>query len=413
MTLLGGRGLIPLGNYWLLASEATSCAVAAGWLLNVIIKHEENPSFNGLLKYLLIFILLNVPAMVKGYEVGNGVGYIFFDISLHLRYVIVGIIAYNIIRNRKDFVKILTLFLICGTLMCIFSLYSFYINPSISEVSTELFYGQTVRAASTLGNPNVFAGFLEFFIPIVLALFFYVKKGVARYLLFISFGIGLWALLLSFSRGGFAAILISISIIIVISPMRVAYKVVPLVIFALLIIVIFVSPTLARQSGIFTGETYEKELLLGNRGKQYGDYFQYISRSLIEGNGWGLEQIGYSFSPKQTGEFIISGLNSFFINILLKGGLLALIGFVILGYGIIRKLLFTMKLSRGEVESYLILGIIAGIAGFFFHQAFDNLLIWPIVGMNFWFLIGIGMLPAKSSYLESKTKHKKEVAQVE
>jgi len=399
ITLLGGRALVSVGDYWFLASEAATCAVAAGWLLNANISHKEKPSFNGILKYYMIFILLNIPAMIKGYEVGNSLGYILFDVSLHVRYVLVGIIAYNIISNRGTLKKILSLFVICGTLMCLFALYSYYFGATSDITSTEMYYGGYGRVGSTFGNPNSFAGFLEFFIPIVLALLFYAKRLSIRFLLLISICFGIWALLLSFSRGGFAAILISISIMIAISPMKASYKIVPLTVFTLLLITIFMIPALTRQADIFTGKTLEQELVYGPRGEQYGDYFEYISESPISGNGWGLEQVGYSFFPKQTGVFVISGLNSYMINLLVKGGILAFIGFVLLTYEVLKKLIISMNTTVKEIEYFLILGIIAGMAGFLVHLFFDNLLIWPMGGMNFWFLIGIGMLPAKESYV--------------
>ena len=78
------------------------------------------------------------------------------------------------------------------------------------------------------------------------------------------------------------------------------------------------------------------------------------------------------------------GLNSLFLNHLVKGGVISLFSVLLVFFGFLMAVFRSFGRNR-----LLVMSIAAGIIAFTGHQFVDNLLQWSQVNAMFWFLIGI------------------------
>jgi putative inorganic carbon (HCO3(-)) transporter len=394
ITITGGRGLINIGEFWAQTSELVVIIVGLGWLVYSFARDKVDVVFDGLAKYLLILLITLIPGAIKGYTAGNGLPYILFEISLYLRYSITGILTFNIIEDIECFKRALFLFLTCGFIVSVFSLFTYYVSPSESLILPESGFEGYGRVASTFGNPNSFAGFLELLIPILISLYFNYKGFRSRMLILASIVVSTWALFLTYSRGGFIALLLALIIILIMSPLRARNKIFSTTLISVLIILVFISGAQIRQRSALTGQSFKEELEYGRRGEQYRVYLELARKNIIDGIGFGYMQDGYYFVAQKHGKFVLSGLNSYFLDLMTKGGLLAICGFALLLMAIAKRLINNLGREK-DIVYYVSLGISAGLAGHFFHQIFDNLLKWPAGGMVFWFLVGLVLAGVK------------------
>lgn len=396
---LAGKGFINIGDYMFTITEIASFTIFLALLLNQFL-NGNFPNFQGLGKIILIFLFFNIPAIIIGILAGNRYFSVFYDISLFVRFIVAGVIAYNVINNRKDYIKSLIFFLLFGTIICLFSLLIYYILKYPTFITEEPYYGLHGRSTATFGNANSFAGFLELILPIIFSLFLWVKNLLKRFLLLAAFFFGLWSMFLTYSRGGYISILFSLSLLLILLRKHITKRILLILVVSFLIFMPYLlkDNSLKRYRDIYTGKTYELELEYGRRGEQYREYLKIITKNILTGIGWGWEQQGYNFRVSKSGKYELSGLNSLYLNFLTKSGILGLLGFFILLGFIIKKLANILIINEKMIEYYITIGIISGFSGFLFHQVFDNLLIWPMGGLVFWFLIGIGMVPLKKSY---------------
>lgn len=252
------------------------------------------------------------------------------------------------------------------------------------------------RVAATLGNPNVFAGYLELSLPVALAMFFHEKRPLWRALSLSAAVLGFLATLYTFSRGGFLMTILGSALVLVYR-----YRgnpAVPAAAGALLAAGMAMNADLfARQLSIVTSPTdIVTQPTLVHRYITYNRLWQQVKLRPVEGIGWGAKEfysgrtpiytfwdIRHTTSRQEIGSF--GGLNNLFLNQALKGGVLSVAALLLMGAAAARASARALRAGAGMRA----VGPAVGLLTFAIHQLVDNLVRWPQTNGIFWLWVGL------------------------
>ncbi|NOQ21327.1 MAG: hypothetical protein GQ565_01580 [Candidatus Aegiribacteria sp.] len=281
-----------------------------------------------------------------------------------------------------------------------------------SRIDMSLGYVYRGRIAGFfMDNPNAFASYLELSVPLSIALFFR-EKDVRWKITAIAAGIlGMLSVLYTFSRGGLICTFIGCGITLLYYFRSKVW--VPLLLGVLAIsILISYQDTFERQmSFIMNPKEHLNQPTILHRYISYRGFFNQISESPITGVGWGAREfywgrtLLYSFwevrhcvSTQTIYEF--GGLNSVFLNLLVKGGIIALVS-ILLTLGVILVAVFKAIRNKGGI---LAVALAAGMFSFVVHQLIDNTLRSPAINAQFWIITGLILVLGVSDSEKPDTK---------
>jgi O-antigen ligase len=247
-----------------------------------------------------------------------------------------------------------------------------------------------------MGNPNVFAGYLELSTPFALGLALYHGNRKVRLLALAATVIGVLSTLYTFSRGGLISVVIGCGLVLFYRFRRQLW--IPAVVLA--VFVIFLGATAGifeRQVELFTKpmETITQPTLL-HRYFGYRSILREFIDSPLFGEGWGARpffwgrtklysfwEIRHTVSEVPLNAF--GGLNNLYLTFLVRGGLLG-------GTALIAMLAMVgvtcFRAIRHAPRAWGI-GIAAGMVAFLIHQTMDNFLQWHFVAPFFWIHLGL------------------------
>lgn len=252
------------------------------------------------------------------------------------------------------------------------------------------------RVSGFFRHPNVLAAFLELGVPLSLALFFREKKIGWKLLSLAAVLLGMLSILYTFSRGGLLFLFIGLAITLF---WRFRRK----LLIPILLLVLFVLSLLAtsdvfeRQMGFFTdpmGSLTEPTIL--HRFITYRGFINQIMESPVTGVGWGAREFFwgrtmiYSFwevrhAVSHKTLRIFGGLNSMFLNQAVKGGIISLTAIFLVITAIIVGTVKAMRRGHGII----VVGIAAGLVGFYGHQIVGNQIQWQMANAAYWVHIGL------------------------
>ncbi len=117
----------------------------------------------------------------------------------------------NTIESKPDLKRLVNLWILSAVLVSIYGIAQH--NGGISFSSRmKLEVPHFERIMSTFGNPIFFAVYIVTTLPLIISNFLLSKKGVTKFLLFLSFTILLWALYLTATRAAWIAAFVSLTI---------------------------------------------------------------------------------------------------------------------------------------------------------------------------------------------------------
>ena len=138
----------------------------------------------------------------------------FLHFARRVEYMVIFLMAASTIRSRKDFLFYFYSLIIALTITVLYGLGQKFIGfPAVQTMNPEfakgyiLYLTPEARVSSTFAGHYDFAAYLNLFLPIVLGLF--LLKGKLRYALL--FLLSLFTLILTASRSGFIAYIVSIT----------------------------------------------------------------------------------------------------------------------------------------------------------------------------------------------------------
>ena len=124
------------------------------------------------------------------------------------------ILAVNLIDSKTKLYYLIMALVISATIVGMYGVYQYKVGVELKEswIDKELNPDIQTRVISTFDNPNVLAEYLILTIPITFALLWNTKSLFKRFLFLISAGVQGLCILLTFSRGGWLGIFLSMII---------------------------------------------------------------------------------------------------------------------------------------------------------------------------------------------------------
>ena len=357
-------------------------AYAAGFLAFLILFWKD-------LKYILDFALKNkvivfifaaialstLFSKVPGYSLLiDGV------IILHFMVYLV-IIKWIDSENIEDILRLLNAM---GILICVYGIYQYFtgdliIDKSWTDQST---FGSLTRVYSTLRNPNMFAAYLTFNISYAVA--YFIKKNGDIYTA-INIMFSSLCLILTYSRGGFAAFVASMLVIAIVCREK---KAVAYLAFMILLYYgyNFLESTSRTDfntlafdgSSLYRLEIWKASLVLFKENIAFGSGLGSVSKLL-------------SYSSDKLSGFIAHSHN-IPLHLLAETGLFGFAAFIAIVLSGFKKFMFFWKEHKYSEHSYIAVGFIAALVAMLVHGMVDSTVFIPTRSLIF--LVYLALFPA-------------------
>ena len=295
-----------------------------------------------------------------------------------------------IIKTRKSTDFFILIFVASAGITGLFGMYQFFRGHSSDLwLDTELFAEIRGRITSTFGNPNVYATFLLLAIPITAACIIFFKNKFIKLCAMGATGLLLVNLLLTYSRGAYVALALSVFVFILLIEKRL----VVLMMFFVAILPMFLPPTiLARLLSIVnltdTSTMFRMAIWQGSI-RMIGDFW-------VSGIGQGLEAYHMVYPYYALAAAGTRHSHNLFLQMLVEvglGGFLVFLGIVAYFFRVQANFLRNTQDLRLRVMSA---AIVAGMIGFLIQSVFDYTFFNFSIVLGFYLFVGLGTAFARS-----------------
>ena len=305
-----------------------------------------------------------------------------FGLISCIRAFFIGYYIANFIRNKEDMkfiVKTLTfsLLFICSIGIAQYFTHSTMGLGFIGSWGMRPEQGW-LRATGTFRVPNVFAAYLIFLLPVTLAYSFLESNKVLRFLIRGTYGLGVFAVLITFSRSSWLGLIVStmLFLFMFIKDRKLRRRVLPLV-FMMTVVGIFV---------IFRyWETISTRAMQGVGEEEYMDHrkkgLEVFPETLMKGPILGAGQ----WASKTVAEYTV---HVTVLRIAIELGVPGLIFFLWILKDIY-KMAFKVVRSKDKYLSSLSIGIMCGFTAFMILSCFNPTYRFFSIRNLFWFFAGL------------------------
>lgn len=251
--------------------------------------------------------------------------------------------------------------------------------------SATMFGYDVARVSGPIGGPNQLAGFLGVVLPMIIA---WMLREARSPLMWCALAEGAVALLLTFSRGGQAALVIATALLIILAwwPAwaRAAGGMVAGAWAAFLAVTFAQFAGAVRWDWLF-GRSHN-EAGLGTRAELWSAAYR-----LWRSSPWvGIGPANFELEVSRYYPGLMTHANSVYFNTLAEQG--------VLGEASLGVLLLTLVLSFARrFREPLALGALGIVTAMAFHQIVDTIWIYPKVGVIFWAMLGIAAASVDSA----------------
>lgn len=323
------------------------------------------------------------------------------------------------VREEKE-VRIILTFLLIGLLMeCVISFFQGYmgqgaglsiVGESEKIASQELdSVGNVTRIWGTFGSSNIFAFYLQFILPVPIALLFCKRVKTSRLLLLIVSIAGTIALLFTLSRGGWLGFALSMILVIgfyvfrgSLTMSKIAVILITILIAALLLLG-FSDIILARIHSDDGESAYIRIPMMQ------------VAWTIIKAHpilGIGINnytEVMRTYDPTSSriSFWFDYPVHNQFLLIAAEVGVFGLLSFLIFIFFLFRTGLFVVKRTPpGSFYGHLAIGVMAGLAGFLVHCLGD----FPLLSYFSLFWVLSGLLCALANQIKKSQFHLKKNA---
>ncbi len=323
-----------------------------------------------------------------------------------LLYITMFYIVLDSVRNEFSFRFVLNSIVVLGSILSIIGLFAFIgyklnFHGSVFKFMQTNGFIEGYRLASTLQYANTFAAFL--ILPVLLGISFFIseKKIKVRILYLILLLIMFAALILTQSRGGFIALLLSLVVYFVFLNGRDKKKFLLIMGAAVLIIglLIFIRGNIFatiissfRNRMIvlfrFLGGSHTKSL--GTRTLMVKDSIKMLRAHPILGTGNGTYQ--YVYMKYRSAYYFSKFPHSIFFQILDELGIVGGAAFIYLIFALFKNGVRTVR----NKYNVLLIGLVSALFGIVLHALMD--FDWSLMFMPFIFFVGFAVLFSRSEF---------------
>ncbi|TCK93461.1 O-antigen ligase-like membrane protein [Natranaerovirga hydrolytica] len=311
------------------------------------------------------------------------------DFILHILSLGILFVMINREHTKKDIHILYVCFIGAGIISAVYGIYQMIIRVPMGSgwVDPSINPNVVSRVYATFENPNIFALFLLFVLPITLSLFYTSKKIESKIIFGTSWLLMVMALVFTFSRGGYLAFSIGLLLFIILTN--------PKNIIGLTIIGVLSIPLLPPV-------IWERILTIGSA-TDSSNYYRLVlwngAFDMIQ-DYWHLGTgLGYaSFRevvPRYFSEMSPYHLHNTFLQFFVETGVLGITLLILLILMIIK---ITLKVIGNEKDNYVkntTAALLAAFVSIFIHGMFEHLLFNPKIIVYFWILIGLILINYK------------------
>ncbi len=241
------------------------------------------------------------------------------------------------------------------------------------------------RMYSTLGNPNLYAGYLLVAIGMMTSFFFFAKRRALRVGLGIAGAAAVLCLLLTYSRGAWVAFFAMLAVLAMVYDKRfwLVFLAVPVVLF------FYQGQLTERFLSIFSGEDTSTAL----RFALWEVTVAMIQEHLLTGIGWGIYFATYPWYNFyiQDPTVLIYHAHNMYLSVTAEVGIPGSIGFFWFYFGHAMLALRLYQKSLTPFSRAVGLGLFLGIVGLSVYGLGDHVLFSRALSLVFWSLCALGM----------------------
>ena len=305
------------------------------------------------------------------------------------------ILIANITIEKKHFRLVLVVLLIQCAVFSIFAALQFFTGKTIGNIGYYpdaryfITYRSYVRASAVFLHPNDFSSYLLIMIPTAFGAGIAVKNGWAKIGAFITAILGTMAIVLTFTRSAWLALIGGIFLVLAKNYIR------QLIVLALVIAIVLAALAMAfpEQTQIIASRfdpTMDRSI--SDRFWAYSAAVQMFAEHPILGVGVGQYEINYpDYKPPEAGwtakgERVPMTVHNAFLEVISELGVLGAVVFLLFVLSMI-KLFFELRRCDNPQISALGTGIFAGLTAFFIQAQFNNQIYMEIL----WIALGLGL----------------------
>lgn len=291
------------------------------------------------------------------------------------------------VKSSHDLICALTALLLGSLVACGIGLYQYFSGQvDTTWTDTSLFEDLQIRIYSTFANPNVFGEFLLLVTPLFAGLAIYFDKLKYRMACILATLICLVTLALTYSRGCYAGIAITVVVFLWMYNKK--------ILGALLVLGIPVGIVMMPQNII------DRVLSMGNlsdsstsyRLKIYEGTLALLHKFWPSGLGIGETAFNYVYPYFGSQGIVAPHSHSLFMQLMTSFGIAGLIYFVFLLFVYHRNLISTMKKCDTKNRNRILLLMFGSVMfGFLMQSVFDYTWYNYRVYMLFWFVLALGL----------------------
>ncbi len=301
-------------------------------------------------------------------------------------------------RTTDDVRKMHRALVVTAGILSLIGIFQYFTLKGFYRVDMSIGYIYKGRVASLFDNPNIFAGYLEMSIPLAIALFFREKSLKWRLVSMATIVMGILSVLYTFSRGGLFGVFLGCGLTLLYIFRRRVW--IPIIMgIAAVAILVMNADTFQRQMSFFMSpeeNIYQPTIL--HRFVTYKGFIRQAKETPLLGVGYGAREYYWGrsrlysfwevrFARSTSPIMSFGGLNSLFLNNLVKGGAVSLLSLLLVFVAIYAASYRILK-DRGKLTT-LCVAITAGMLSFNAHQFVGNQLRFPTVNAIFWFTAGL------------------------
>ncbi len=308
--------------------------------------------------------------------------------GMYLIFVGFYIVIINTVKSKEQVYSLLKMFIISGAIVAAYGVcqYIFGWNTTNAWIDETMFKEATMRAYSTMENPNVLGEYLLLVIPLAAAFMLKAKnKPLEQLFSFLILCISLLCMVFTQSRGCWLGLMLAAAVFITFYNGKI-WGLLP---FALLLLPYFIPETMV-----------DRFMSIGNLEDTSTSYRVFIWLGTLEmlkdfwlgGIGMGEGAFGRVYPAYAYDAIEAPHSHNTFLQLWVEGGIAALILFIVTVYVFVKKMSGVyIKKGKESMDGIFALAINSGIIGFLLQSMFDYTFYNYRMMAMFFMIIALGM----------------------
>lgn len=323
-------------------------------------------------------LLLIVATFTSTYRSGS-----LRDLGIHAGGFFLYLMIREEVKDKNRAHILLSLFALAFLFIALYGIRQYFTGVEIKREWVDVQNNPDVKARifSVFGNPNIFAEYLVMGIPILIAMGWWSKREFKSLVYFAGAGVGMIALGMTLSRGGWIGLLAAAAFFVYFICKRLYLLAIP----ALMGLVMVLPESILRR---FTSITNFADSSTSYRFKIFSITGEVIHDHFLVGVGLGHLPFKRVFETYIRTMPIFHAHNTF-LEIFAELGLVGFVLFLILLGTVFHRGHKHLLRSDDAFLKILGTGLLAGLFGVFVHGMFENVIYLTKITMTFWFMVSM------------------------